>query len=1053
MRPLRFSLAFAALLAALPACSLIVGGQTECKSNADCAEGAACAQGLCAQPSADAGAPDSGDPDAGAPAKVVLSGIAATATAGVPSNVTVRVLDANDNPITGFTGSVSFTSTDDVAIVPGPYTFLASENGSHTFSAGVTLKTAGTQSVTATVTATGVNLTRKHDVVVSAAGVDHLAVSGVGTSIPTAFPQNVTVVAQDAYGNPVGSYRGKVHFSSEDVSTTLPADYTFTQEDEGSHTFTKGVQFAKVGRFSVTATDTTNAAINGAERNIDVVAGAANHLSASGISATVVAGQAKTVTVTALDSADNTAPSYRDTVTMTSNDTRATFTPPTHTYLASDNGIATFVVRFGTVGTWSVTAKDVALRTGSQTGIVVIAAPATALVVAGIANPIVDRATSDVTVTAVDGFGNTDKSYRGTVHFTSSDSGAVLPVDYPFVAGDNGTHRFTAGVSFRKAGTQSVTATDTVTSTTTGKQDPITVVPGVVAVVTFTQQPADNAVGQPFGPVQVRLADQDGNVATNATAQVTLSIATGPTGAALAGTMTATPSNGLATFNGLSVDRMGAYTLKAAVAGISASGTSNPFNASCPTGYTGPTCTACANGYKASTLAPGTCVPVCSEANPCTSPPADTCSGNTLTSHANPGSCSASGSAPYFTCTYGTTPVDCTPTSAHGICFVNACIEDPCFGVTCSNAAPDCDADGVTRNTYVASCVVTGAATHNCAQAKTATLCPGQICLSGACTAAAAPGAGDLVVSEVMHAPAANSVTKRWFELKNLTAGVLNLAGLVVDDGSGQSISLPASPPVPLAAGANFVFGDVPAAYVNAAPIPGPFAIGASGHIRVTAGSTVVDDLSWDASFPQTTGAAMNLSAKFVKPLANLRSFRWCDATTAMSGSGSDLGTPGAANVDCAQAGTTVVNPNHQLGQCLNTLPSSIAALPAGTASASIFGQVSDPGVSDQSRVANDYYPFLEAQLGYGPTSNDDATTWTWNSASWSPLYSSADSALDEFTSTLVIPLPGQYRWGWRFRLTDDSGTLGPWTYCDNTGIVVNPTAVGPANFPTVTVQ
>jgi len=303
-----------------------------------------------------------------------------------------------------------------------------------------------------------------------------------------------------------------------------------------------------------------------------------------------------------------------------------------------------------------------------------------------------------------------------------------------------------------------------------------------------------------------------------------------------------------------------------------------------------------------------------------------------------------------------------------------------------------------------------------------------------------------------MHAPAANSVTKRWFELKSLTAAVLNLAGLVVDDGAGNSFSLPASPPVPLAAGGSFVFGEVPAAYVNAAPLPALFSIGVSGHIRVMAGAAVVDDLSWDATFPQTTGAAMNLSAKFVKPLSNLRSFHWCDARTAMSGSGSDLGTPGAANVDCAQAGTTIVDPNHLVSQCQNSRPSSISSLVAGTSSAPIFGQVFEAGVTDLSNTANDYYPFLEAQIGYGPTSNDDAATWTtWSSATWSVPYALVSSPLDdEFSSTLTIPVAGSYRWGWRFRLTDDSGTQGPWAYCDNTGRVSSSPVT---NFPAVTVQ
>ena len=57
--------------------------------------------------------------------------------------------------------------------------------------------------------------------------------------------------------------------------------------------------------------------------------------------------------------------------------------------------------------------------------------------------------------------------YLGTVHFTSSDSQAVLPSNYTFVAADDGAHTFTT-VVLKTAGSQSITATDTTTSSITG---------------------------------------------------------------------------------------------------------------------------------------------------------------------------------------------------------------------------------------------------------------------------------------------------------------------------------------------------------------------------------------------------------------------------------------------------------------------------------------------------------------------------------------------------------------------------------------------------------
>ena len=51
-------------------------------------------------------------------------------------------------------------------------------------------------------------------------------------------PYTETVTAEDNLGETATGYTGTVHFSSTDVQAGLPADYTFTAADAGSHTFT-----------------------------------------------------------------------------------------------------------------------------------------------------------------------------------------------------------------------------------------------------------------------------------------------------------------------------------------------------------------------------------------------------------------------------------------------------------------------------------------------------------------------------------------------------------------------------------------------------------------------------------------------------------------------------------------------------------------------------------------------------------------------------------------------------------------------------------------------
>ena len=72
---------------------------------------------------------------------------------------------------------------------------------------------------------------------------------------------------------------------------------------------------------------------------------------------------------------------------------------------------------------------------------------------------------ASVTVTAYDEFGNVATGYAGTVAASRQRPIANLPVNYTFTAANAGTHTFSA--TFITPGTQSITATDTVTGTIT----------------------------------------------------------------------------------------------------------------------------------------------------------------------------------------------------------------------------------------------------------------------------------------------------------------------------------------------------------------------------------------------------------------------------------------------------------------------------------------------------------------------------------------------------------------------------------------------------------
>lgn len=78
---------------------------------------------------------------------LVVSGLPSTETAGSSFNFTVTAEDKYGNIATGYTGTIGFSSTDAQAVLPSSYSFLAGNEGTFTFSA--TLKTAGSQTITA----------------------------------------------------------------------------------------------------------------------------------------------------------------------------------------------------------------------------------------------------------------------------------------------------------------------------------------------------------------------------------------------------------------------------------------------------------------------------------------------------------------------------------------------------------------------------------------------------------------------------------------------------------------------------------------------------------------------------------------------------------------------------------------------------------------------------------------------------------------------------------------------------------------------------------------
>jgi hypothetical protein len=254
----------------------------------------------------------------------------------------------------------------------------------------------------------------------------------------------------------------------------------------------------------------------------------------------IMAGESSSFEVTVLDQFGKLIPDYVGTAVFSSNDSAAVFAPTSYTFTLADAGNHTFpagTATFMTPGYHDLTVVDSVTPTiaGSQLLIEVIEPPhLDHFEVAGLTDPsIANDTVSDVTVTAIDQFGNVFDVYEGTVHFTSTDPEASLPADYPFVLADAGVHAFPASVMFAIAGDQTVSVEDASDATRTGSQT-VTVTPEaaptyfLVYGIGFTPviDTPESVTVEVYDQYDRLYPDYDGTVtwATNRTGEVTLPI-------------------------------------------------------------------------------------------------------------------------------------------------------------------------------------------------------------------------------------------------------------------------------------------------------------------------------------------------------------------------------------------------------------------------------------------------------------------------------------------------------------------------------------------------
>jgi len=368
----------------------------------------------------------------------------------------------------------------------------------------------------------------------------------IGSPVPTSFrvanatdpvdvgvPSSFDVTVLDQYGNLYPTYTGISHFVSNDTAAELPADYTFTLADAGTHTFVDGVTFWTAGWHDLTAVDTVDATISGSQLNIEVIEPpVADHFVVEGITDPIIPGDTTDVTVTVYDQFGAVYADYAGTVHFNSSDSGAVL-PADYAFVpATDAGVHVFSgLSFATEGEQSVTATDTvdAALTGFQGDItVLVTRAADHFVLSDIPDPVMNDTDVSVTVTVYDQYDVLFPDYTGTVNFTSNRTELTLPANYTFLVGDAGVHVFTDELHFTAGGWFQLDCTDTVDSAITGSAS-VRVVTETLVIDHFTVEGITDMWEFNYSDVTVTAWNQYGTAFTDYDGTVTFS--TNATGA------------------------------------------------------------------------------------------------------------------------------------------------------------------------------------------------------------------------------------------------------------------------------------------------------------------------------------------------------------------------------------------------------------------------------------------------------------------------------------------------------------------------------------------
>jgi adhesin/invasin len=520
-------------------------------------------------------------PGVGATAAFALTNVAAegahltfvqqptTTTAGATINaVSVQLTDSAHNPVSGT--MVTLSAQGGTGTLEGTLTGTTDATGTAAFR-DLVIRTTGTYTLHASAGMLAA-VSNSFEITPAAASITVFDGDGQSAAVGKAYAAPLRASVQDTFGNAVPNAPVTFAAPASGASVTFAGSPTVQTNEVGIAAAPTATANGTPGAFQVTAT--TPAAQHPATFNLTNVAGTANQLVFVQQPTATVAGQVITpaVTVQLQDSFGNPVALAGVAVTIQANPlvTRSRTLHGTDSVNTDAAGLATFAnISIDRAGGYTLTAEagGIASATSDPFSIAPGQAstiqatggtPQTAITLAPFALPL--------QATVTDASGNPLSGT--TVSFAAPTSGASATLSANQATTDTSGHATVTAIANAVQGNYAVQAAVPGAASASFN---LSNVSGGASNLAFVQQPVNTPAGAPI-TVAVKLADSAGNPV----AAVSVTLTLPANGAGLIGTTTVpTGSDGVATFNNLSITTTGTFQLQATAGALSM--LSNPF--------------------------------------------------------------------------------------------------------------------------------------------------------------------------------------------------------------------------------------------------------------------------------------------------------------------------------------------------------------------------------------------------------------------------------------------------------------------------------------------